>query len=266
MNIQERVWKVGAVVGILLSVFLAVLSVKELRSIGIQQNPVYNTISVTGKGEAVSIPDIATFSFSVTETGKTVTDAQSKASEKLNAALKAVADAGVKDRDVQTASYGINPHYDYQEGVCTLQYPSVCKPGKSVLTGYDVSQSIEVKIRDIKKAGEIFSAIGALNVQNVNGLSFSIDDIEKVKAEARAKAIADAKVKAQKLAKDLGVRIVKITSFYDSSDQPNYYGREGMGGDMISVKSYASAPAVVPQVPTGEQKVVSNVTITYEIK
>jgi uncharacterized protein YggE len=262
MNIPAKLWQtiIGAV-GIL-TIFLIIISIKEIKAIGYvgADSPIYNTISVTGKGEAVSIPDVATFSFSVTETGKTVAEAQTKASDKSNAALKAVKDAGVADKDIQTTSYSINPHYDYQDGACTVGY---CKPGKSVLNGYDVSQSIQVKIRDLSKAGSIFTTIGALDVQNVNGLSFSIDNIEKVKSEARSKAITDAQTKAKELAKQLGVRIVKITSFYDSSDQPSYYAREMVSAAPMSIKA---APAMAPDVPVGEDKVTSNVTITYEIK
>ena len=252
-------------VGIILAIFLVVISVKEIKSISYmgRDNPGYNNISVNGKGEALSIPDIATFSFSVTETAKTVVEAQTKATDKSNAALKVVRDAGVADKDIKTASYSINPHYDYQNASCGLNY---CPPSKSILTGYEVSQIIEVKIRDLAKAGSIFSTIGALDVQNVNGLSFSIDDIEKVKADARAKAIADAQAKAKELAKQLGVRIVKITSFYDSSDTPMYYGRgEGLASDVMNIKA-APAMAPAPEVPAGEQKIVSTVTITYEIK
>lgn len=264
MNIPAKLWQVVIGAFGILIIFLAVLSIKEIKSIGYvgKDAPIYNTISVNGKGEAFSIPDIATFSFSINENAKTVAEAQTKATEKTNSALKAIKSAGVAEKDIKTTSYSINPHYDYQDGACVTGY---CKPGKSVLTGYDVSQSIEVKIRDLSKAGSIFTTIGSLEVQNVNGLSFSIDDIEKVKAEAREKAIIDAQTKAKELSKQLGVRIVKITSFYDSSDQPTYYDRaEGVGGDMMSVKAM-SVPAS-PQVPVGEDKITSNVTITYEIK
>ncbi len=263
MNIPAKLWStiIGAV-GVL-TILLAVLAIKGIREIGYvgKDNPVYNSISVNGKGEAITIPDVATFSFTVNETAKTVVDAQTKATDKTNAALKAVKDAGIAEKDIKTTAYSINPHYDYTNGECNSYR---CAPGKSTLTGYDVSQSVEVKIRDLTKAGSIFTSIGSIDVQNVNGLSFSIDDIEKVKAEARAKAIADAQTKAQELAKQLGVRLVKITSFYDSSDQPVFYGRgEGMGGDAVSIKTMA---AVAPNIPTGEQKVTSNVTISYEIK
>lgn len=274
MNPQTRVWKIAAAVGVLLVIFLAVLSIKELKSIEYvgKDVPAVNTISVNGYGEAYAVPDVATFSFSVTETAKTVSDAQNKATTKVNSALKTVRDAGVADKDIKTTSYSINPHYEYQNAVCPTPgvynsgsgsaSPVYCPPGRSVLTGYDVGESIEVKVRDLNKAGAIFASIGALNVENVNGLSFSVDNPDSVKAEARATAISKAEAKADMLARQLGVRLVRVTSFYDSSDQsgPVPYGLGG--GEVMTLKSVAATP----EVPAGQQKVTSNVTITYEIE
>lgn len=262
MNNQEQIFKVGKWVGVLLVVFLAVLSIKQLKSIGYvgNENPMIASISVTGKGEAISIPDIATFSFSVTENAKTVEEAQKKATERTNKALKAVKDAGVAEKDLKTISYSINPRYEYNQVVC-ITYP--CPVGKSVLTGYDVSQTIQVKVRDLSKAGSLFDIIGSAGVQNVDSLAFSIDDIESVKAKARAEAIVDAKAKAELLAKQLGVKLVRITGYYDSNlESPYMYARaEGMSADVRSIKA-----AVAPEIPKGEQKVTANVTISYEIK
>ncbi len=262
INTPPKFWNtVMGAVG-LLTIFLVVISIKEIKSIFyVGQNPnMSNLITVTGNGDAVAVPDIATFSFGVTETAKTVDEAQALATKKINDALKAVRDGGVEDKDIQNQSYNINPHYEYQNFACTTYS---CPPSKSVLTGYDVSQNILVKVRDLKKAGALFSAIGATGVTNVNGLNFSVDDPDTVKAEARAEAIEKAQTKAKLLAKQLGVSLVRIVSF--SEDNGDYYPRAyGMGGaEMMSVKT-ASAPA--PEIPVGEQKVTSNVTITYEIK
>lgn len=263
MNNQEKVWKVGQWVGILLVVFLAVVSIKEFKGISYvgKDTPIMNSISVNGKGEAISIPDIATFSFSVTENAKTVKEAQTKATEKINSALAAIKAGGVDEKDIKTLYYSINPNYEYTQGICT-QYG--CPPGKQVLNGYNVSQTIQVKVRDLSKAGELFDTLGSAGVQNVDSLAFSIDDIDSVKAMARAAAIVNAKEKAEKIADELGVKLVRVMSFYDSSDDQYYpyYGREmGMGGDaMLSVK------APTPEIPQGEQKVIASVSITYEIR
>src|SRR4051812_20042049 len=99
MNIQDRVWRIGALVGVLLAVFLVAISIKEFKSIGYvgADIPNIDTISVSGTGDAVAKPDIATFSFTVTKTAKTVAAAQSQASDKIDAALKAVKAGGVAD-------------------------------------------------------------------------------------------------------------------------------------------------------------------------
>lgn len=268
MNMPKNFWSTAVGALALVIVFLAALSIKTLKEIGYVGVDNVNTINVSGTGDAVAVPDIATFSFSVTETAKTVVDAQAKATDKVNAVLKAVRDGGVADKDIQTQSYSINPHYEYQSGTCvapayngTLASPVYCPPGKSVLTGYEVSQSILVKVRDLSKAGTIFTAIGSLEVTNVNGLDFSVDDPDAVQAEARSKAITDAQTKANELAKELGVHIVRVISFSENggnSPRPVYYA--------MGVAAMDSKAMTAPEIPTGEQKVTDSVSITYEIK
>lgn len=262
MNTQEKVWKVGMWVGIFLSIFLIVISIKALRETAYvgRDVPAMNTISVNGKGEEFQAPDIATFSFGVTENAKTVDVAQGAATTKINAALKALKDSGIEEKDIKTTSYNINPRYEYVQTSCVS---GNCQSGHQVLTGYDVSQNVEVKVRDLTKAGALFATVGSLGVQNVNGLTFAIDKIEDVRAKARAEAIDDAQAKAKLLAKQLGVHIVRISSFYDAGDVQPYYGYAKGGMEMMNA---SAAPVAAPSIPSGEQKVTSQVTITYEIR
>jgi len=260
MNIPERAWKIATILFAMLSAFVAVLIVKELKSIAYvgADVPVTNTIAVSGTGDAVAVPDVATFSFGVSETAKTVSDAQTAATNKINAALKAVRDAGVADKDIQTTSYNINPHYDYQNNICTV---NSCPPSHSVLTGYDVSQEVQVKVRDLTKAGSIFTSIGSLGLQNIGNLAFSVDKPETIQAQARSKAIDNAKAKADTMAKELGVTLVRIISFSEDTGgnpRPIMYA-VGMADSAVK-----SAP--VPELPAGQEKVTDNVTITYEIR
>lgn len=262
MNIPDNIWKIARVTLIIFTVLLAVATLNSLSNMGNgghRGDKVPNTITVSGTGEAVAIPDVATFSFSVTQKAKTVVEAQTGATKKINDALKAVRDAGVADKDIQTTSYNINPHYEYiSGGVCSANY---CPPGKSVMTGYDVSQSIQVKVRDLSKAGSIFASIGSLEVENVNGLNFSVDDPDMVKNEARDKAIANAKEKAKLLAKQLGVRLVRVNSFSENNDS---YPRPMMYS--FDSASVGKGGAVSPEIPAGESKFTNNVTIVYEIE
>ena len=168
MNVPEKFWKIlGSFIGVLI-ILAIIVAIKQIKSIGyVGANPATtNTITVDGTGDAVSVPDVASFSFTVTETAKTVADAQTAATTKINAALKTVRDSGVADKDIQTLSYSINPHYEYQEPTCLVQAVR-CPSGKDVLTGYDVSESVQVKVRDLTKAGTLFTSIGSAGVQNV---------------------------------------------------------------------------------------------------
>ncbi len=254
----QKFWNFAIVAIGLLSFFLFVISVKELKSINYvgKSDQVTNSITVEGSGDTVTIPDIATFSFTVTKTANTVAEAQKQASDQSNAALKAIRSGGVVDKDIKTISYNINPHYEYQNGICSSV--NNCKPGKSVLTGYDVSQSTQVKVRDLSKAGVLFASIGDLGVQNVDGLTFSVDKPESLQAEARSIAIVNAQAKAKTLASQLGVSLVRIISFSENNNSP--------GPVMYAMnKAMASSESSAPQISAGEQKVSSSVSITYEI-
>lgn len=225
-----------------------------------------NTITVSGKGEVLAKPDIATFSFSVTEEGATVAEAQKKSTEKSNTALALIKKGGVAEKDIKTLGYTINPKYEYYYQAqmampCSREYcpPQPVKNPKIV--GYEVSQTIEIKIRKIEDAGDLLSTVGSVGVKNISGLTFSIDNEEKIKQEAQAKAIDEAKAKADKLADELGVTLVRIVNFSENGNYPIYYARESVANMKVDAMG-----SVAPEIPAGENSVISNVTITYEIR
>src|SRR3989344_1749312 len=247
---------------VLLAVFLGVKAISGIKEYSYIGDGVYpsNTITVSGTGEVFAIPDTGEFSFSVVESGTTVKDAQGKATKKMNAILDAVKAMGIEDKDVKTTGYNSYPKYEYRTtGVCSQGY---CPPGKSVLVGYEVSQTVIVKVRNTDQAGEALTKVGSLGATNISGLDFVTDDIDKVRAEARDEAIADAKAKAETLAKALAVKLVKIVRFYEngSNPAPIYYG---MGS---AEKSISVDAQIVPRLPVGENEIVSSVSITYEIR
>lgn len=259
---NNKIVRPAILVLFLLSAFLAAKTINELKSYSFIGGgvPVSNTVTVSGEGEAFAVADIASFSFSVIEEAKTVDVAQKAATEKMNRAL-AFLKENVEDKDIKTTSYNIYPKYEYTRQICN-QFS--CPPSNSVLVGYEVSQTISVKVRDTEKAGEILSAIGALGVSNVSGLSFTIDDEEKVAREARKEAIDDAKQKAKELSKDLGVRLVRVVNFNESNGGFPYPSYMKMESAMDAGGFGGGGP--IPEIPMGENKVTSNVSITYEIR
>ena len=259
---KRRFFNSTVAVLVLLAGFLGakfLSTIKEYSYIG-RGTIASNVISVTGTGEVFAIPDTGWFSFSVVEEGKTVGDAQNKASKKINSIINAVKSLGVAEKDIKTTGYNSYPKYEYSAmPICAQGY---CPPSKQILTGYEVNQTVSVKVRKTADAGAVLTKVGDLGAQNISGLDFVIDDMDSVNSQARDKAIKDAKQKAEILAKSLGIKLKKIVNFYESGNQPPiYYAMEakGMSGDMMP------AP-VVPQLPTGENKITSNVTITYEVE
>ena len=217
------------------------------------------SISVTGEGEVTAVPDIATVNFTVRESAKTVPEAQKLAEAKIAAGLKALEALKVEKKDTKTLSYTVNPKYESQvTGYCNGY---VCPPSKSVITGYEVAQSVSVKVRKVDQAGEVIGVLGKVNITEISGPEFTVDDIEKVKADAKALAIEKAKEKAKITAKALGVSLGSITSFSD--DNRGYYPAM-YSSKTMSVGGVEASDAV--SLPQGESVIKSRVTITYMLK
>ncbi len=222
-----------------------------------------NTITVSGEGEVFAVPDTATFSVTVQEEAKEVKTAQETATKKNNAIVAYLKEQGIDEKDFQTTDYNVYPQYDYIQAACSGGY---CPGGRQVLRGYQVSQTITVKVRDTQKAGDLLSGVGSLGASSVSGLSFTIDDQDALEAEARDKAIKQAEEKAEALAKSLGVRVIRVVGFSENGYQPYYaYGR-GAGMDTAVAQEAKLAVAPSPDLPTGQNKILSNVSVTYEIR
>ncbi len=218
------------------------------------------SIMVRGEGEVMARPDIGAFSFSVTAEADDAASAQTQSAEKTNAILGYLEEAGVEEKDIKTSNYSLNPKYRYDTQVCAANM--YCPPGNPVIDGYTVTQTVEVKVRELDKAGDLISGAGERGATNISGLAFTVDDESNLKAEAREAAIADAKEKAQVLADELGVRLVRIMNYYEEEGYPMPYAA-GYGGDAMMARSEA---AVAPSLPTGESTTRSTVSITFEVR
>ncbi|MCK9345185.1 MAG: SIMPL domain-containing protein [Candidatus Pacebacteria bacterium] len=221
-----------------------------------------NTISVSGEGEVFAAPDIANISFTIRESAAKVSDAQDKVSTKVKAAL-AVARKAAADKDIKTQNYNSYPKYEWQEGTpyCAgIECPQY-RPGKQVIVGYEVSQTVTIKVRDLEKVNTLVDGLAGAGVTEMQGPNFAIDNEDSLKAEARKIAIDKARAKAEVLARDLGVDLVRIVSFSEGGNYP-IYAREMM----VSAKYDSAGGAPAPELPRGENQIVSNVTVTYEIR
>ena len=247
-----------------LTIFLIVVTVstvvdiqnkiKEGRYIG-QEIETKNTISVSGKGEIYAKPDLAITTFSVVNEAKTVSEAMAENTKKMNAVIAFAKEQGVEEKDLKTTSFNIYPRYEWQGRTGLPPYPE----GKRVLVGYEVQQSLQVKIRDMTKIGEIIEGATDAGANQVGNLQFTIDDQDELKKQARAEAIDTAKEKATEIASQLGIRLVRITNFSESAVFPRYYGFEAMAMEDAG----GAGPA--PEIETGENKIEVTVAITYEI-
>jgi uncharacterized protein len=248
----------------MLALFLVVLTIstlKEFRFIGSGVTAT-NTITVSGEGEVFAVPDMATFSVTIQEEAKEVKSAQDVATSKANDIIAYLKREGVEEKDIKTADYSVYPQYDYMQAeICREGY---CQPGRQVLRGYQVSQTLTIKVRDTEKAGGLLSGVGSLGASNVSGLSFTIDEEDELQADARQQAIDDARGKAEELADQLGVSLVRVVGFSENGYYPPMpYAARGAAFDMAVAQE---SKAIAPELPVGENKIVSNVSVTYEIR
>ncbi len=260
-----KLYKALAVLAIVVAVLVVAMIATEIKSYRFIGGGVAatNIISVSGESEVLATPDIATISFTVREEAQKVSDAQNKVSVKIKATLAEITKLGIADKDIKTQNYSSYPKYEWQEKasnqICAREY---CPPsGKQVIVGYEVTQQVNVTVRNLELVNGLVGALAVASVTEMQGPNFAIDKEDDLKALARKEAIKKARAKAEVLANDLGVTIVRVVSFSEGSNYPKYRREIMMTAD---ASSDVSEP--IPELPQGEQKITSSVTITYEIR
>ena len=253
-TIKNRLGNVGMVGIVALAVAALLYTFAYQKSV----DP-YTSFNVSGEGRVTAIPDIAEVSATVlTEGGTDLAALQKKNSDKGNAVIAFVKERGVEAKDIKTQNYTIEPRYQYTP--CSYEYGQVCPPAEII--GYSIRQTITIKVRDFNTIGDILKGIVDRGANSVSGPSFTIDDPKETEAEAREEAFADARAKAQAIAKAAGFRLGKIQYISEGGMPTPYYGMvAGMGGDQM--KTFEAVP---PTVEPGSQEVVVSVNIQYEIK
>lgn len=202
--------------------------------------------TATGVGEAEGTPQSARISLGITKTAKTTAEAKDQVNKTINQITADIKRLGVQEKDIKTANFSTNPDYDYASG-------------KNSITGYTVSQNLAVIFDTIDKANKAIDIATAAGANQIGGVNFTLDDTKKeeLEQEARVKAIANAKEKAQKIAQAAGIRLGRVINIQESTD-----------GQPIPMLYKASADTATTSEPTqlnpGENKIRIQVTLSYE--
>jgi len=208
--------------------------------------PARRTITVAGEGEARGKPDIARATLGVDATAVKVGAALQDANARMSTLLGAVRRAGVADKDIRTTEFSV-----YFE-----QDPAPPRPGDSSrLSGrYHVRNAVEITIRDLARASDVLDAALAAGGNAASGLSFAIGDPAPLRARAREEAVADARKRAEALARAAGVALGPVLSI-----------SEGGSSAPRPMAARVMAMSAGPPVEAGELAESAQVEIVYEI-
>lgn len=203
-------------------------------------------LDVVAEGEASRVPDIATIRAGVVSQAPTAAAALSANATQMARVLAALKAAGVAERDLQTATISLNPQYRYAQN----QPP--------VITGYQASNSVAVKFRDIARSGAILDALVRQGANQIEGPNLSIDKLEAAQDEARVDAVKRARARAELYAKALNMRVERLVSLSEAADG-------GMPGPVPVMMVRAQAKDATQVVP-GEQQVGVTVRVRFLLK
>jgi uncharacterized protein len=208
--------------------------------------PKEHMISVSGTGRVVTTPDVADLRLGVAVTKPTVKEARTLAATQMTRVIAALKKLGIADKDLQTTGLSLQPNYTYPAS------------GTPRLTGYTLSNSLSVTIRDLDKLGDAIDDGLAAGATTLDGVWFRVENSAAAEKQARQAAMADAKAKAQTLASAAGVAISGVASISEVSaplPQPMYYD-----GARLSAARDAGTP-----IQFGTNEVLVTVTVEYLI-
>lgn len=223
-------------------------NIKKYEFIG-KADRMERSVLVSGIGKVTGSNDIAMTTIGYSNTDKDIAKAQLDNKKVMDQVFTELQTLGIADKDLQS-NYTVYPDYNYTQD-----------KGQE-LKGYKVSNQITIKIRDLSKIPAVLGLAGKYGATEVGGLSFTIDDPENLKAQARDKALADAQIKAVKLANALGVRLVAVLNYNEYEAGPDFYAMKSSVPIGMGAAEGGGAPS---DVASGSKDVIMNVNISYEI-
>lgn len=205
-------------------------------------------LDIVAEGEVTRVPDLATISAGVVTQGATAGAAMRENATRMNAVVTALKKAGVADRDIQTSTLNLSPQYRYGENV------------PPVITGYQASNQVSVRFRDIARSGTILDALVAQGANQINGPAFSLDKPAAALDEARTAAIRTARARADLYAAAAGLRVKRILTI---SEQGGGYEPPRPYPVLAMARAEKAADTVVE---AGEQKLSVTVNVSFELE
>jgi len=203
-------------------------------------------LDIVARGESTRVPDVATISAGVVTQAADAAGAMRENAQRMDRVIAALKRAGVADRDIQTATIGLNPQYRYQEG----QAP--------VITGYQATNSVSVRFRDVEQSGAILDALVAEGANQINGPDLTIDKPQAAMDEARLDAMRTARERAELYAKAAGLSVRRIVAISETLE---------MGPPVpMPVMRMQAADAAESKVIAGEQTVGITLSVRFELQ
>ncbi len=206
-------------------------------------------LEVSATGKTTRVPDIATISAGVVTQSQTAAQALSGNAEQMTKVLAALKSAGVQPRDIATSSVSLQPQYRYENN----QPP--------VITGYQASNNVSIRFRDVARAGKILDTLVAQGANQINGPNLSLDQPDAALDEARADAVARARARAELYAKAAGLSVSRILSISENAEQA------GEPRPPIAYMARAqAAPKADTEIAAGEADVTVTVAVRFLLK
>lgn len=213
-------------------------------------NPPSATIAMTGTGETVGIPDQVSFRLTVVRKAGDVATALEDANATMRRVLGALGRTGVARKDVQTTGLAVRPDYDYSSS------------GPPVLTGYVVTESASVTVRELRASGAVLTAATSAggNAVRVSGLALRIGDREALMDEAREAAVAQARAKADQYAAATGQSLGRVLSLREVRAR----GARDLGLRMERAALFDNVAGSVP-VRAGSEDLQVRVAVVWQL-
>jgi uncharacterized protein YggE len=203
-------------------------------------------LDVNATGEVTRVPDVAVISAGVVTKSSTAQAALQQAAARMERVRAALKSAGVADRDIQTSNINLEPQYAYENN----------QPPR--LTGYSATNQLSIRFRDIANTGKILDALVAQGANTIAGPNLTIDHPEAALDEARARAVAAGRARAELYARSLGLRVVRIVAVSES-------GGYAVPPPMPMAVQRMSANAET-KIDPGEQKLEVNLAMVFELQ